>query len=365
MVIIPQGMVLMKQKRNSLIAIILILILVTALGIYVINQTSSSSLNSKDKDMLGRSIDVPSEINRVYSITYSTTVLVYMLSPDKLIGWSAERSDNENQYMAERYSDLPVLGGGKEDANYESILSAKPDVVFVGHGKTVEDVDDIQQKFGSIPVVDVEGDNNITNITSSIRFLGLILGEEEKAEDLIEIHENVTKKVRGRVSEIPSSEKKKVYYARDSTGLQSNPSGSSHTQLIDICGGVNVVQVPLAKGSSTVSMEMILDANPDVIIASDPQFYQNVYNDPVWQNVKAVADKEVYLVPQSPFNWFESPPGANTILGIAWTAKVLYPDKFSDLDLKNMTQEFYTDFYHYNLTDSEITDILNSSGLEV
>lgn len=357
-------MVLMKQERNSLIAIILILVLVTALGVYIINQTSSSSLNSKDKDMLGRSIDVPSEINRVYSITASTTVMLYMLAPDKLIGWSAERGDSENQYMAEKYSNLPVLGGGKEDANYEAILSAHPDVVFVGHGRSVEDVDAIQQKCGSIPVVDVEGDNNITNITASIRFLGLILGQDEKAEDLIEIHNNVLKKVQGRVAEIPDSQKKKVYYARDSTGLQSNPSGSSHTQLIDICGGVNVVQVPLAKGSSTVSMEMILAANPDVIIASDPQFYQNIYSDPVWQNVKAVQDKQVYLVPQSPFNWFESPPGANTILGIAWTAKVLYPDKFSDLDLNNMTRKFYANFYHYNLTDSELSDILTSSGLE-
>ncbi len=354
----------MKEKRKSLIVLILVLILVTALGIYIINQTSKGSLSSKDKDMLGRSIDVPSEINQVYSITYSTTVILYMLSPDKLIGWSAERSERENQYMAEKYSNLPVLGGGKEDANYESILSANPDVVFVGHGRSVEDVDAIQQKFGGIPVVDVEGDNNVTNITASIRFLGLILGEDEKATKLIEFHENILKKVQNRVAEIPSSERKKVYYARDSTGLQSNPSGSSHTQLIDICGGVNVVQVPLAKGSSTVSMEMILDANPDVIIASDPQFYQNVYQDSVWQNVKAVKDKQVYLVPQSPFNWFESPPGANTILGIAWTAKVLYPDKFSDLDVKNMTREFYANFYHYNLTDSELNDILNSSGLE-
>lgn len=348
----------MKNNRNSRIAIILLLILVSALGIYIIIQTSSSPLNSKDKDMIGRSIDVPSEINRTYSITYSTTVLLYMLSPDKLIGWSAERSASENQYMAEKYSNLPVLGGGKEDANYESILSANPDVVFVGHGKSVEDVDAIGQKFGSIPVVDVEGDNNITNITSSILFLGLILGEDEKAKKLTEFHENLLKKVQGRVAEIPTSEKKKVYYARDSTGLQSNPSGSSHTQLIDLCGGINVVQVPLAKGSSTVSMEMILEANPDVIIASDPQFYQNVYRDSVWQNVKAVQNKEVYLVPQSPFNWFESPPGANTILGIAWTAKVLYPDKFFDMDLKNMTRGFYADFYHYNLTDSELNDIL-------
>jgi len=59
-----------------------------------------------------------------------------------------------------------------------------------------------------------------------------------------------------------------------------------------------------------------------------------VFSDPVWQNVKAVKDKQVYLAPNSPFNWFEGPPGVNSIIGIPWTAKVLYPDRFKDMDIK-------------------------------
>lgn len=79
--------------------------------------------------------------------------------------------------------------------------------------------------------------------------------------------------------------------------------------------------------------------------------------------MNAVKNKQVYMVPQSPFSWFENPPGANSILGIAWTAKVLYPDKFQSMDLKSLTKEFYSDFYHYNLTDSEVSNLLSSSGL--
>jgi iron complex transport system substrate-binding protein len=316
------------------------------------------------KDMLGRNVILPSEINRVYSITYSTNVLLYMLAPEKMIGWDQQRTTDENQYLPNKYRDLPVLGGGKEDANYESILSENPDVVFVGHGKTIENMNNIQQKLGPVPLLDVEGDNNITNITPSIQFMGQILGENDRATKLITFQQNVLTNVSNTVDKIKPSERKKVYYARDATGLKTNPSGSSHTQLIDLCGGTNVVQVPLTKGSSTVSMEMILDTNPDIIIASNPQFYKNVYSDPLWQNVKAVKNKEVYLVPQSPFNWFEGPPGANTIIGIAWTARVLYPDKFSAMNLKNLTKDFYADFYHYNLTDGEVNSILNSSGLK-
>jgi iron complex transport system substrate-binding protein len=113
-----------------------------------------------------------------------------------------------------------------------------------------------------------------------------------------------------------------------------------------------------------VSIEQVLKWNPDVIIASDETFYKNIYSDPLWQNVKAVKDKQVYLVPNSPFNWFENPPGANTILGIPWTAKVLYPDRFSDMDLKSITREFYSNFYHYTLTDDELNTVITSSGLK-
>ena len=83
----------------------------------------------------------------------------------------------------------------------------------------------------------------------------------------------------------------------------------------------------------------------------------------VFKPVKGGLWCQVYLAPQSPFNWFENPPGANTIIGIPWTAKVLYPDKFKDMDLKNLTKEFYSEFYHYNLTDGDVSNILSSSGL--
>lgn len=113
-----------------------------------------------------------------------------------------------------------------------------------------------------------------------------------------------------------------------------------------------------------VSLELVLEWNPDVIITSSPEFYKNVYSDKSWQSINAVKNKQVYLSPQDPFNWFESPPGANTIIGIAWTAKVLYPDKFTDMNLNSLTKEFYSNFYHYNLTNSEVSNILSSSGLK-
>lgn len=354
----------MKNQKIIILSIIAIISVISIIGTYMAYQRFSSDPGNQITDMIGRNINLPAEINKVYSLSSSTTVQLYILAPDKMVGWDTQRSKEENIYMPVKYQNLPVLGGGKKDANYESIISSNPDIILVGHGRTVEDVNEIQQKFGQIPVIDVEGDNNLTSIIPSINFLGKVLGEQEKAKKLVDYYNKVLKQVNDTVITIPENEKKRVYYAEDPNGLKSYAPGAQHTNLINICGGVNVVEAPITKGGVGVSMELILQWNPDIIITSDSQFYNSIYNNPQWQAINAVKNKEVYLVPQSPFNWFEGPPGTNTIIGIPWTAKVLYPDKFKDLDLKGLTKEFYSNFYHYNLTDEQVNDILSSSGLK-
>ena len=348
-----------KQK----IVLILIIIGIAALiGVIYSYHNSVPTGKSQLTDMTGRSVVVPSEINKTFSLAGSSTVILYMLAPDKMLGWDS-RNETQNQYVPAKYQNLPVLGGGK-NANYEAIISTSPDVVVMGHGGNTGTIDQTQQKFGGIPVVDVEGDNNLTNIVPAIQFMGKTLGDDEQSTKLVNFYNKVLNQVNSTVSTIPDSEKKKVYYAKGDDGLTTFAPGSPQTELITICGGKNVVESPVQSGGMGVSMELVLGWNPDVIITSDSQFYNSVYSNSLWQNVNAVKNKQVYLVPQSPFNWFENPPGANTIIGIPWTAKVLYPDKFENMDLKNLTKEFYSDFYHYNLTDEEASNILSSSGLK-
>ena len=354
----------MNQKAPIILLVSIILIASGVIWLYLDSSPAHSKNDIQVTDMLGRSVYIPAESNKVASISASTTVELFMLAPEKMIGWNDKRTSEENTYMESNYTNLPVIGGGKKDANYENIISMNPDIVLIGHGGSEDEVNQIQDKFGDIPTIDVEGDNNLTNVTSSLTFLGKILGKKEKSEKLVNFYNDMMQEVNSTVSPIPDSEKKKVYYARDSTGLMTNPPGSTHTQLIEICGGKNVVEAPLTKGSVGVSMELLLQWNPDVIITSNEEFYKKVYSDSAWANIKAVQDKQVYLVPTSPFNWFEDPPGANTIIGIPWTAKVLYPDKFKDLDLKKITKEFYNEYYNYNLTDTQASEILSNSGLE-
>lgn len=354
------------MNKNKII-IIAVIAIIAIVGVIIYASYQNSSFNGGQiTDMAGRSVSVPGDINKTYSTAGSVTTIIYMLAPDTIIGWNS--LNGTQNYMQAKYRNLPVIGGGQgqgqQNANYETVIAKSPDVIFTGHSGGNDTINRIQQKFGSIPILDVEGDNNLSSIVPAVKFIGTVLGKQDQSDELVNFYNKVLNQVNSTAATIPDSQKKKVYYARSADGLTTFAPDSPQTQLINICGGKSVVQSPVASGGMTVSMELILEWNPDVIITSSPQFYKNVYSDQSWQSINAVKNKQVYLAPQDPFNWFESPPGANTIIGIPWTAKVLYPDKFKDLNMNSLTKEFYSKFYHYNLTDSEVSGILSSSGLK-
>ena len=69
----------------------------------------------------------------------------------------------------------------------------------------------------------------------------------------------------------------------------------------------------------------------------------------------------MYAIPGGPFNWFERPPSVNQILGLKWLGNLLYPEVYH-YDIVEETRVFYKKFYHYALTDAELTYLLKDAG---
>jgi len=327
-------------------------------------ETPSVAGNRTITDMAGRTVVVPSEIRSVLCTSPPSTNLVYMVAPDRLAGWNFAP---EKGYTAEKYAALPVVGGwfGKETGNYENFISMHPDIVIEGYttdgGAAGATVAERQQKMEPIPVVAVEDTTNSTGYSAPIRFMGDLLGEEKQAEAMISFYEGVLATVTERVASISDGERVGVYYAEGPRGLTTDPAGSSHSELIELCGGRNVADCAITPGMgmTEVSMEQIIRWDPDVILAGDPGFYAAVRTDPLWKDITAVKTGRVYLTPRTAFCWFDRPPGINRIIGIPWTAKVLYPDLFGDMNLEALVKEYHEIFIHVSLTDDQIRGILN------
>jgi iron complex transport system substrate-binding protein len=360
-----------SKNKKILIAVIAIIAVVAAVASYLsFSGTNLLTGSNQITDMTGRTVQVPAQVNKVIATSPPSTNLVYILAPDKLGAWNSNLTAEQKKYTPEKYQKLPVVGGWYStfQGNPENFLAQNPDVIMFDKANlknSTPTADDMQQLMGSIPVVAMESSINVTNYTPSIQFAGKLLGAEENSTKLINFYEKVLKTVNSTVSTIPQDQKVKVYYAEGPSGLQTDPSGSPHSQLIDLCGGINVAQVPLkqGKGMSDVNMEQVLQWNPEIIITNNPQFFKNIYTNSSWNNVKAVQDHKVYLAPTAPLGWFDRPPGVNTIIGIPWTAKVLYPDKFTSFNMTSLTKEFYQDFYHVTLSDDDVKTIMSNQTI--
>ena len=360
----------MDKKKIIMIAVVVIAIIAVVAGYISYNNSNSTTGTVQITDMLNRNVQVPAHINKVLATSPPLTNLVYMVAPDKLGGWNSNLTSDEKKYMPTQYQNLTVVGGwfSTYQGNPETFIAQNPSIILDDAsvmGNSSPTIDSMQSMMGSVPVVAAESSTNVSNYTGSIKFVGKILGAEDQANKLVSFYNNVTQTVTSTVSNIPQDQKVTVYYAEGSKGLQTDPSGSMHSQLIDFCGGVNVAQQPDVKltagnGMTAVSMEQVLKWNPSVIITNNQQFYNSVYNDSSWQDVTAVKNHKVYLTPSAPQGWFDRPPSVNTIIGIPWVAKTLYPDKFQNVNMTSLTKEFYSEFYHVNITDSDVQNLLNN-----
>ena len=319
-------------------------------------------------DALGRELTIPAEITGVVSTAPPTTMTLYLIAPDLMLGWNSELTPLQKKYIPEQYQSIPVVGGwfGKTDGNFETFIRLNPDIIFEGRTITgdpvdVKAVEERQTQFGAIPLVTIQDTANISGYAKSISLIGDILNKKEKSDALVAYYQTALKTVKDAVSTIPEGEKIKVYYAEGPDGLATDPSGSQHAMLIDYCGGKNVAETTITPGygMTPVSLEQVLSWNPEVIIASDSKFASSVLTDPLWKDVPAVQSGRVYAVPLTPFSWFDRPPGTNQIPGLYWMLHTLYPEKFTTEQLKEKITEFYSSFYGVEVSASQLDGLLS------
>jgi len=130
---------------------------------------------------------------------------------------------------------------------------------------------------------------------------------------------------------------------------------------IRVAGGICVAEnltAPVGAPRVQVSMETILEWNPDVIIAWDPKVKQRILSDPRWSAVNAVKNGRVYVLPRGVREWIIPEPEA--VLGAKWLAAKLYPDLISPLSRDDI-REFYKRFLNYTVSEEEIDKILSGT----
>jgi iron complex transport system substrate-binding protein len=313
-------------------------------------------------DSAGREVAVPDRIERVFAAGPPASILLYILAPDRMIGWPRAPRAEELPYIAAAYRDLPEVGwltGRGDSVNLEVLLQSKPDLIFdFGSVRDtyVSLAERVQAQTG-IPYILIDG--TFANTAQAVRLLGSVLGVEQQAERVAAYVESTFAELDALLALVPEAERPQVYLARGPSGLETGLRGSINSEIIERAGGVNVAFDPSGarRGIAEVPVEQIVFWNPQVVITWDRTFYDAVWDDFYWRGVDAVADRRVYLSPTAPFGWIDRPPSVNRMIGLKWLAGLFYPDRVKQ-DLRAVTRSFYDLFYHVDLTEPDLDRLL-------
>ncbi len=312
-------------------------------------------------DSLGRERDLGS-IERIVPSGNLSQLVLYSVAPEQIAGWSSKLSGSAEDYFVQDVVNLPVFGtfyGKKANLNKEALMSAAPDVVIdMGEIKgtreeMAKELDDLEHDI-MIPVIFIEA--YLDNTPQVFRTLGKLLGKEEKCEDLALFAEEALRMAENARTMI--TDPVTVYYSSSDDGLDGIAEGNFHGEVIEKVGARNVVPSSFGSSSNKVSMEQLYIWDPDVIILTSPEAYNEVTTAKEWKNLRAVQNGKVYLLPSEPYPFIDNPPATNRIIGIYWLGNLLYPELYP-VDIKEKTIEYYKLYYNYNLTPSDAERILN------
>lgn len=306
-------------------------------------------------DAVGRSVAVPDHVERVFAAGPPASATLYVVAPDRMLGWIRAPSDAARAFLPQRYAELPVVGRltGKEDpADLDRVKRLAPDLILdVG---TVSPqyaalAEKVQRETG-IPYLLLDGSLRAT--PDLLRNLGEILGVPERGAALAAWAERALAEAGGRGVE----QRRRAYFGRGAEGLETGGAGFINVEGLEVAGLVNVAAA-LDPGWHHVTPAQVAQWQPDLILTEQPGLPAKLAADPAWSGVAAVGAGGVHVAPSAPFGWVEGPPGPNRLLGLYWLDAVAYTGA-AQADLAERARDFYQLFYGVELTPAALDTLL-------
>ena len=354
---------LKTTKRLRLIAAVLLAaaISILCLGGCGAGQTESAQQDPPTTsqtvtvtDMLGRSVEVPAEAQRLIGIGSSSLRLIsYLNAADKVVGVEqSELKDNVTcsyrHVNHETFKNLPVIGDGGSKGttpNEEAIMQAVPDVVFASIDKDAADA--LQERTG-VPVVCLTLSNVVFDqaFYDNVNLVGGIVGKQERAADIVRYMEDTRADLEKRTASLPADQVKTAYAAgisfRGGHGFAGTEANFPPFQATNV---KNVADVNGASGAFDIDLEAISSAQPDYVFVESgnlPLVKEDYEaNPPYFSALKAVQDGKVSTL--IAYRFYTT----NIELALANCYQVgatVYPAQFADIDTTQKLDEI-TEFF--------------------
>lgn len=315
-------------------------------------------------DSSGRDVAYPADVSKVIcSGSGCLRLLTYLQAQDMAVAVddieTRRRSFDARPYALANpgFKDLPLFGEFRGHDNPELILSLdpQPQVILKTYASSMGyDPVELSAKTG-IPVV-VLNYGNLTGLRpelyKSIRIMGSVVGREERAAEVVAYMDSLIEDLGRRSRDLPRSAKPSAFIG----GVAfKGPHGFSSTEPtyppFAFIGAANVAREDGMEGKalshSVVAKEKLLEWDPEVLfldlstlqLGDEAGGLYELRTDPAYQALTAVREGRVYGM--LPYNWYSKNYGS--IFANAYFAgKLLYPERFEDIDPVAKADEIYT-----------------------
>lgn len=334
----------------------------------------------KIKDITGREVEVSVPVERVILGEGRQIYFTAALDTDnpfgRVIGWRDDFKkadlDGYNIYL-KKYPEMekiPTFGGMKDGTfDIEQAVALKPDVIIMNtEAKSATEESGYIEKLAAvgIPLVYIDfREKPMENTDDSMRIIGKLFGEEERAEEFVKFHDEQITKVTDVLAK-QSDLKKPVVFMERAGGYSDDCCMSfgneNFGKMVELAGGVNMAKDFIPGTFGTVNPEQIIASNPDQVIVtgSNWELYvpggkwigvgpgadkaeaerklSELMKRPGFTDIKAVKDGNVHAI------WHQFYNSPYQFVAVQQIAKWLHPDLFKDLDADATFKEMHERF---------------------
>jgi len=253
---------------------------------------SMSTVSAADKikvvDVAGRSVEIPHGAKRVIlgegRLMYSIAVLDKEKPFENIVGWK----DDLIKYDPDAFRKFRALDPVKVDAikdfgspysgdfSIETALELKTDLVILNLGSLFKaqesGVIDNLGKAG-VPVIFVDFRKHPSeNTIPSLQLLGRAFAKEDKANEFVDFYRQQLSIVRNVVDNMDSNDKPLVFL-ENAAGWEKDSccttyGSSNFGRIIEEAGGVNLGSRKFTGYKGSVSLESIIEDDPEIIIGT-------------------------------------------------------------------------------------------------
>ena len=320
---------------------------------------------------------VPESIDSVYCSGGTLRLVVYLESADKIFCVdSHEKSGLKAYLMANpQFQELPIAGEASGRDNPEALLSQKmpPQLIVKADTGAGYDPVELTRRTG-IPVLLIPMRDPVSardEFDAGLRLLGAGLGKRDRAEEVIAFFDREIGELRERTENV-AGPKPLVYVGGVSYGgphgFSSSEAGYPPFTLVGAnCPLVEKANDPLLGNRHTMlAKEKILEWNPEILfldlgtlLLGTASGLEELRADPTYRSLTAVQEGDIYALLPNTFYFVNH----DAVLANAWfVGKVLYPDRFSDIDPHEKADEIFT-FLVGNPVFRELDDALQNLAL--